>query len=283
MASDRQQFARMEARYHELRRERHFSVPPDVGRMAVVSMYDPEVLGNDDFLPDGVSRRPADRVDAMDNEARRIKRYLERRGKPTVYLREASVGQFEDVLNDPSISDMTLIAAAFLTKVRPRPWTRSGSPDTERLFFGYYDAVAPSGGSPTLTHLKLGAFFHRSCGTMNRFPINVPFAWGFMADRSAIWAPVGRGFYPSRLHARPRAGLDNVAEYFGLSSDELCLPMDYDRAKEIFGRRTNVRVRRYPVPSALRPAYDRLRDNERVVGVHTTIRRRLSDWGVIWY
>lgn len=274
MASDRQQFHRMEAHYHMLLAEKKFSVVPDVGRMAIITMFDRAALTNE---------HPADSADAMNNEARRMQRFIKWQGKATALVMEATVEQFWGILDDPSISDITFIAAAFLSKARPVPWSRNSDPNKKRVMFSFYDAISSARDEPSITHLKQGKFFQRSCGSMDIYPLNIPFAWGFMADRTSIWAPSQQAYFPSRWHIRPQAGLSNLAEYFGLTRDELQEPMSYERAKQLFGRRDNIRLRRYPVPSTLQPVYDKLRDNEVICRMHAKIRRRLSDAGVTWY
>jgi hypothetical protein len=274
MASDRQQFDRMEVHYHSLLAEKKFSVTPDVGRMAIITMFDRAALTNE---------HPVDSARAMNNEARRMQRFLKWRGKATALVIEATAEQFWEILDDPSISDITFIAAAFLSKARPVPWSRDSDPQKKHIMFSFYDAISPVGGKPSITHLKQGRCFQRSCGSMDIYPLNIPFPWGFMADRTRIWAPSQQAYFPSRWHVRPQAGLSNLAEHFGLTRDELQEPMTYEQAKQVFGRRDNIQARRYCVPSALYPVYDKLRDNEVVCGMHEKVRRRLSDAGMIWY
>jgi hypothetical protein len=229
------------------------------------------------------SEHPADSADAMNNEARRMRRFLKWRGKATVLVMDATVEQFWGILDDSGISDIIFIAAAFLSRARTMPWSYDSDPERKRVMFSFYDAVSPVGGKPSITHLKQGKFFQRSCGSMDAYSLNIPFAWGFMADRTRIWAPPQQAYFPSRWHIRPQAGLTNVAEYFGLTRDDLQEPMSYQQAKQLFGRRDNIRLRRYPVPPALHPVYDKLRDNEVICRMHAKIRRRLSDAGVMWY
>jgi hypothetical protein len=195
MASDRQQFDRMEAHYHALLAEKKFSVAPDVGRMAIVTMFDRAALTNE---------HPMDSAEAMNNEARRMRRFLEWQGKATTLVMEATVEQFWGILDDLGISDITFIGAAFLSKARPVPWSRDSDREKKRVMFSYYDAISPVGGKPSITHLKQGKFFQRSCGSMDIYPLNIPFAWGFMADRTRIWAPPQQAYYAGRWHIRPQ-------------------------------------------------------------------------------
>jgi hypothetical protein len=274
VASDRQKFERMERHYRSLLAEKKFSVASDVGRMAIITMFDRTALKVEHRI---------NSAEAMNNEARRIQRFLKWRGKPTVLITEAHVKQFWEILDDPGISGITFIGADSLTKVRSVPWSQPSDPDRKRVMFSFYDAISPIGGKPSITHLKQGKFFQRTCGSMDIYPLNVPFAWGFMADRTKIWAAPQRVYYPARWHVRPQAGLSNLAAYFGLTRDELQEPVSYTRAKELFGRRESIRLRRYQVPQFLHPVYDKLRDNEVICGMHEKIRRRLSDIGVVWY
>jgi hypothetical protein len=140
----------------------------------------------------------------------------------------------------------------------------------------FFEAISRGGGWPVITHLKQGSFYQRTSGNMDVAPLNMPFAWGFMADRAKIWAVPQYAFYPGRWHVRPQAGLRTVAGYFDLGSSELAEPMSYARAKEIFGRRESIRPRGYPMPRFAYPLYDMLRENEKLFELHQGIRRRMA-------
>jgi hypothetical protein len=79
----------------------------------------------------------------------------------------------------------------------------------------------------------------------------------------------------------PRAGLVNVAAHFGLTREELQWTMSYRRAKELFGARESLAGRRYPVPRFAYSAYDRLRENQMIHGLHDDIRRSLEAVGLM--
>jgi hypothetical protein len=263
----------MEAHYHMLRAEKKFSVQPDVGRMAIMTMIDRTAPVNGD---------PVNSADAMNNEARRMQRFLKWRGKATALVLEATAERFWKILDDPVISDITVVGSNCLSRIRSAPWSRDPDSEKDHGTFSFYDAISPAK-RPSITHLKQGSFFQRTCGSMDIYPLNIPFAWGFMADRTKIWASPQRLYYPARWHIHPRAGLSNLADFFGLTSRELQEPMTYGQAKQLFGQRATLRRCRYPVPSWLHPAYDKLRENKAISDTHDKIRRRLSDVGVIWY
>jgi hypothetical protein len=145
----------------------------------------------------------------------------------------------------------------------------------------FFDAISRDGARPTITHLKQGGFYQRTSGEMNGGPLSIPFAWGFMADRTKIWAAPQVAFYPNQRNARPRAGLVNVAAHFGLTREELQRAMSYPRAKEVFGARESLAGRRYPVPRFAYTAYDRLRENQKVHELHDGIRRSLEAVGLM--
>lgn len=142
----------------------------------------------------------------------------------------------------------------------------------------FFDAISRDGTRPTITHLKQGDFYQRTSGAMPKNALNIPFAWGFMADRTKIWAAPQVWFRPNQWHVRPRTGLVNVAAHFGLTPEELQRPMSYPRAEEVFGARES---RRYPVPRFAYPAYDRLRENQKVRKLHDDIRRNLEAVGLM--
>jgi hypothetical protein len=273
MASDKQQVDRMERHRERLLEEGMLSVPPYMGHTAIITMYDPAKLAE--------HKLPEDRLDTMDREARRIQGYLRWRGKTTVYLPEATIEDFWEVLDDVRVSDIVLIGLAQLSKVHIAPWTRTSNPGKRHDVASFFDTISRNGTRPTITHLKQGRFYQRTSGHMDKSPLNIPFAWGFMADRMKIWAAPQAGFYPNQRHVRPQAGLVNVAAHFGLTADELQRRMSYARAKEVFGERESLMPRRYPVPRFAQPAYDRLRENQKVHDLHGDIRRNLEAVGLM--
>lgn len=273
MASDKQQVDRMERHRERLLAEGMLSVPSYAGRTAIITMYNPAKLAQAKML--------ADRLDTMDREARRIRSYLRWRGRDAVYLPEATIEEFWEVLDDVRVSGIVLIGLADLSKVAIAPWTRESNPGKRHDTASFFDVISRDGARPTITHLKQGRFYQRTSGAMDKIRLNVPFAWGFVADRTKIWAAPQLYFYPNQRHLRPRAGLVNVAAHFGLTREELQWPMSYPRAKEIFGSREPLTPRRYHVPRFAYPAYDTLRENRTVHDVHDGVRRRLKAVGLV--
>ncbi|HTU75312.1 MAG TPA: hypothetical protein VMG38_17495 [Trebonia sp.] len=235
--------------------------------MAIFLMYDHE------FRPG--NKVHADTLKGMDREARRIQRYLRWHGKRSTYFPEATVDDFWDALDDTTISDVTVIGLATLARVHVPPWKRDPADSKVNGMLSFYDAISRGGSWPAISHLKQGSFYQRTSGGMDMLPLNPPFAWGFMADRAKIWGVPQFGFYPSRWHVRPQAGLTTIASYFDLDERELTDSMSYARTKEIFGRRESIRARGYPVPKFLHPIYDTLRHNERLFELHQTIRKAI--------
>jgi hypothetical protein len=254
----------MESHRERLLAEGKLSLPPQVGRAAIFTVYDSAKRGE---MSD-----PADTFDAMDLEALRIQRYLLWRGKDSSYFPLASPDDFWTALDDVRVSDMVVIGLAQLSRVHITPWTRDSALDKWHAMLNFYDVISRDGKWPTITHLKLGHFYQRTSGQMDKALLNVPFAWGFMADRAKVLALPKMAFYPNPRHVRPGAGLVNVARYFGLTADDL-QRMSYTRAKDVFGMRESVLPRRYPVPQFAHPAYDRIRANKRLHALHGVIRR----------
>jgi hypothetical protein len=273
MASDKQQVNRMEMHRERLLAEGMLSVPPSAGCTAIITMYDPANLAGADI--------PANRLHTMDREARRIRSYLRWHGRDVAYLPEATIDEFWQALDDVRVSGMVLIGLAQLNRVHIAPWTRKSSPGKQHGMVSFFDAISRDGRRPTITHLKQGGFYQRTSGEMNKSTLCIPFAWGFMADRTKIWAAPQVAFYPNQRHVRPRAGLVNVAAHFGLSRAELQRRMSYSRAKEVFGMQDSLAGRRYPVPRFAYPAYDRLRENQKVHGLYDDIRRSLGAVGLM--
>ncbi len=258
----------MEAHRIGLLAEGKVSHPARSGRIAIFTMYDP-------VKTDEVTRLE-DRLETLNKEARRIHGYLRWRGRDPVYCPEATIDSFWEAMDDVRVSDMVVVGLAQLSKVHIAPWARADSPAKQYRMVNFFDAISRTGARPTITHLKTGCFYQRTSGTMNATSLNVPFAWGFMANRARIWAAPQQGFYPGPRDVRPRAGLKNVAEHFGLSGAELAGAMSYERTKEIFGRRELIVPRRYPVPKFVYPAYDILRENDHVHRVHDGLLRSLG-------
>jgi len=267
MASDKQQVDRMEAHRVGLLEEGKVSYPSGSGRIAIFTMYDPAAVDE--------ATQVENRLQTLDAEARRMRGYLRWRGKDTVYFPEATIDSFWEAMDDVRVSDMVVIGLAQLSKVHIAPWTRVDSPAKQYRVINFFDAISRTGARPTITHLKAGSFYQRTCGSMSTTPLNVPFAWGFMANRARIWAAPQRGLFPGLRDVRPQARLNNVAEHFRLSADELQGAMSYERTKEIFGRRESLVSRRYVVPKFVYPAYDRLRANDQIHRVHDGIRNNL--------
>jgi hypothetical protein len=265
VATDRQQVDRMEFHHDQLLTANKLSLPPALGRMAIFTMYDHALINKYPRAEDGLEN--------MDREARRIQRYLRYRGKRSVYFPKATIDDFWEALDDKNISDLTIIGLAQLGRIHISPWARESVFGKEYRKATFFDLISRSGVRPTIAHLKQGSLYQRTSGVMDKAPLNVPLGWGFMADRTKIWALPQCGFYPSRWHIRPQAGLVNVAEHFGLASDELKGPMSYTRIKEVFGMRESLMLRRYPVPRFTYPVYDRLRNNQRLHDLHDDIRR----------
>jgi hypothetical protein len=233
--------------------------------MAILTMYDTS------FLDKVVIAE--DRLESMDREGRRIQRYLRWRGKETVYLPDASVEDFWEVLDDETISDITVIGLAKLGLIHVSPWQRTSGQDKQHTTMNFFAAISRGGNWPALSHLKQGSFYQRTSGGMDMATLNIPLAWSFMADRAKIWAVPECTFYPGRWHVQPKAGLMNVAKYFRLDPAELNDAMTYARAKELFGKREIVRLRDHRVPQFAYPVYDRLRNSERLFEMHQGIRK----------
>ena len=266
MASDKQQVERMESHRALLLAETKLSVPADVGRVAIVTMYNPARAA--------LKETPENGLDAMQSEARRLRGYLKWRGRVPAYLPEATVEEFWEVIDDVRVSDIVVIGLGQLGRVQCAPWTRESAPTRHEITMGFYDAISRNGQWPTISHLKTGRFYQRTSGLMHKNQLNVPFAWGFMAHRTNIWALPQMGFYPGPYHLRPSAGLVKLTEYFELG-EEIESGMTYSWTKEIFGQRPELTPRRYPVPKFALPAYERLRQNPKVLSLHNSIREKI--------
>jgi hypothetical protein len=127
------------------------SVPSHAGRTAIITMYDAAKLAE--------AKKPGDRPDTMDREARRIRSYLRWRGKDTLYLPGATIDEFWEALDDTRVSDMVLIGLAQLSTVHIAPWTRESNPGKRHDMVSFLDAISRDGTRPTITHLKQGDFY----------------------------------------------------------------------------------------------------------------------------
>lgn len=270
MPNDRQQVERMEAHRSQLLASGRLSVPPGQGRMAIVTMYD------HGYWP--AYARPSDTLPAMEREAWRIARRLERQGRKVSCHHEAVAGDFWKLLDDPEVSDITVIAMASLSRVHLQPWLRESNPGKPNGTLSFYDAICFGGTRPAITHLKAGAFYQRTCGDMS-FAVNPPFAWGFMADRAAIWARPRQLFFPKR-DDRPGQGLMPAAQFLAVPPEQVAGPMSYEQAKAAFGAREMLRERLYAVPEFAQPLYDRLASSQRLAELERRARRALARHGI---
>jgi hypothetical protein len=249
----------MELHRAELLAKKKFSVPSEQGCMAIVTMYNRNLQAP--------IKRFSDSPDSIDQEARRFLVRLKGQGRRVAYFPEVSVGEFWELVDDVNISDLTIIGLGRLSRMHVSSWEREADAET-RSVLTFYDAISRSGQWPSSNHLKLGSLYYRASGIMNHEIVNIPFGWGFMADRTKVWAAPRRGFYPSRKHSHPQDGLIRIADYFNLSVDEANTELTYVRAKEIFAARERVDLRYYPVPRFAYPVYDLARKSDRLRDLH---------------
>jgi hypothetical protein len=267
MASDKQQFDRMEAHRGRLLAEGKLSHPQETGYAAIFVVYDADFADR---------TKHADSLAAMCAEALRVRRYLQLRGRATSYFPEATVEDLWTALDDITVSDLIVIGIAQLSKLHIAPWSRASTPSKQYRMVSYFDAISHDGAWPTIDHLKQGSFYQRTSGGMFETALNIPFSWGFMANRAKIWGVPQFAFHPNRWHTRPQAGLLNVGDFFGLAESELNERMSYVRAKELFATRKRIKTRPHLVPQFAYPFYERMRYSEQGDWLHKNIRRLTS-------
>ena len=146
-------------RWDSLRSEAYFSVPPRLGKTAILYCAG--------------ERNPVEETEAFSAEAFRISDEVVTAGKEAVIYHNFTYRNLADVASDFSISDVVVIANGSLSTVNI---------EGERLDWRDVSDMA--------THLKMGRFVQRQCGQASA-TLNVPFGTFMMADHSAVDAAFG--------------------------------------------------------------------------------------------
>lgn len=181
MASDKQQFNEAMAAWNSLHESGNYSVPTDVGRVAIICTYSANLCSDES---ESLAPREERDIKIFRKEAFALAENIETSGQDTVTIFGANANDMNDVLRDPTISDVVLIGHGTLSFI-----IMPNGNDTQ---YDWQDV------SKAADHLKTGVFVQRHCGLFRR-NVSVPLGAFCMADHSNVVAPVGRYFAPKGL------------------------------------------------------------------------------------
>jgi hypothetical protein len=202
MASDKQQFQRATEKWEQLHDEQAYSVPPELGRTAILcSFYDNVYRGD----PEKAKLRAHRDIKLFRKEALKIADLTIEEGGEVEVVLDAQVEDFEDTFKNPLISDVIVIGHGDLSTL----WIRN--PDDEDRYDWQYV-------SEQSDHLKTGTFTQRQCGLYNR-DLAVPLGTFAMADHRSVIATPGFEFHPRGLSHPDNDLLEQISPLVQLSYD----------------------------------------------------------------
>lgn len=182
MASDKQQFQRAMEKWERLHEDGSYSVPPELGRTAILCSFYDNVYEGDREKAKNRARRD---IKLFRKEALKIADLTIEEGGDVEVVLNARVSDFEDILREPYVSDVIVIGHGDLSSL----WI--SNPDNGDNYDWRYV-------SNDADHLKTGSFTQRHCGIFNR-KLSVPLGAFAVADQRSVIAPVGHFFSPRGL------------------------------------------------------------------------------------
>ena len=205
MAGDKQNYKKALDKWDHLRHEKFFSVPRDIGRVAIFCSF--AVI---DIVGDKSYRRGKKDVKVFYKEALALADRLSALDYATDVILNASSNDFELTLQDPTVSDIITIGHGNISSLL------LGSEDVSSVDWqdiSYYS-----------DHLKTGQFVQRQCGNFAR-NLSVPLGLFCVSDHTNVIAPFGMSFTPYGLDHPDNELLSSVTDSTRLG---------YHEAKEIF-------------------------------------------------
>jgi hypothetical protein len=180
MTNDKKKFEGAMSRWHDLKAGQSFSVPTDVGKLAILCSYAPPRAFGANVQARLQHRR---NVAIFKREALALTETAQSTGKTVQTFFDASTEDMTAVLVDHSVSDVVVIGHGNLSSVS----LGKGSEDYD------WEDVAE-----TVDHLKTGVFTQRVCGVYAR-DLNVPLGTFAVNDMSNVIAPLGILFNPTTV------------------------------------------------------------------------------------
>lgn len=185
--SDKKQYERTLLRWESLHEAEAYSLPADVGKIAILCSYST----NGEVNPDHPIARyvsPDDPV-TFRAEALALADGFQGEGRAVEVILEAEATDIRMVLQEPSFSDVVVIGHGNLSSVMV-----DNIEDPDRLFHYDWASVAKDA-----DHLKLGKFVQRTCAKPKR-RLSVPLGLFAVSEHRNVLAPVGHYFAPTDLN-----------------------------------------------------------------------------------
>lgn len=204
MSTSSEQFAEATDKWSQLRSERQFSVPPAVGRTAI--LYAQKGNASQGNRGPTMSEQTAYFL----QEAKEIQASL-RAERREAEITELGSGVFKNVMQDREISDIVVIGHGTLSTVSNKPSRRAYSGNSS---IDWYDLAQLT------THLKLGSFTQRMCGQSKR-ALSVPFGLFAVSDHSHVIAAVGQYFSPEEFGSNEEAKLQPFTSQSQLTEGDI--------------------------------------------------------------
>lgn len=213
------------------------------------------------FIP-GLVQDPRDDFGSYEKDAEDLIKHYEGRGYETDLRMLATVPDFAEVLDDPTISTVVVRGFGTLSSVATPHYAGADAP------FGYLDWLHLA---KMASHLKTGGFIMRVCGKATR-RFNPPFPAGVVTSFSHIQAPVGEYLYVAGLDDPANELIRPITDAGTLTYDQIKdqFPLDrnwdvpgavpdsiYDAARLIYNNRFNSHLASLPQPTQIPyPAYE---------------------------
>lgn len=213
MPDDSKQFERAVGWWEEMHNSKAYSLPSEVGGLAVICSYYTD-FNNDST--DRVSKQSLRDIKKFRNEGLKIAELAQKQGKQAEAILNANAIDVGNVLRDPTISDVVVIGHGCLSSVYMK------DPRSADTLYDWYDVALDT------DHLKTGVFTQRFCGGLRR-KLPVPLGTFAMADHRNVLAPIGLYFASKGLDYYRNDHLVPVSETKGLNIAQVkdyCIPGD---------------------------------------------------------
>lgn len=181
MANDKAQYREALKNWEQLHDDKAYSVPPEVGRVAVLCSYHTGLID----AGSGKVKKQHREVKKFRSEALQLADFIMEMGQGVEVVLDAQSADIDQVLQDPTFSDVVAIGHGDLSLLFINNANQSN-------IYTWHEV------SLTADHLKTGEFVQRHCGMTQR-KLPVPLGAFAMADHRNVFAPVNRYFNPSGL------------------------------------------------------------------------------------
>ncbi len=228
---DKEKFEKATERWYRLHEQGRYSVPPNVGRLAVICST---------MLYHGYEGQEVVEAEIANlrKEAADYKAHAELNGIEAVVFDSATFADLREVLRDETFSSVATVGHGALPYLYLAggghlvdSWRFEDISETTPLpvndRFDWFDVAMEA------THLKLGTFEQRQCGHAI-YDLSVPMGVFAMADHRFVYAPTNATFQPkSLLDPVENEKIESVA--FG---DQIT----YDEIVSFYGKLTEAQV-----------------------------------------